>query len=56
MTCDSASFSTVFQSGQWVDDNERQCAMEPHLQRKTYQPLAGLKSGITRPVGQHLTY
>ena len=52
MTCNSISVI----SGWWVDDNERLCTMEPHLQLKRSLPQARLKSGTTRSVGQRLTY
>ena len=39
MICDITSFSTVFSviSGRLVDDNERQCAMEPRLRLRTFR-------------------
>ena len=37
ITYDFTSVSTVLQSYQtWVDDNERLCAMKPHLQLRGY--------------------
>ena len=32
-------------SGQWVDDNERLCAMEPRLQLRRFRLKQGLNSG-----------
>ena len=43
-------------SGRWVGNNERLCAMEPHLRLKRSPPQVGLKLGTTRSVSQHLTY
>ena len=34
MTCDFMSFSKV--PGQWMNDNERLCAMEPSLQSRRF--------------------
>ena len=39
-----------------MGDIESLLAVEPHLQLKRFLPLAGLKSGTTRSVGQRLTY
>ena len=39
-------------SGQWVGDNERLCAVEPHLQLKRSLLHAGLESGTARLAGQ----
>ena len=43
-------------SGQWADDNERLCAIEPHLELKRALPHAGLKLMTARSVGQRLTH
>ena len=42
-------------SGQWADDNERLCAIEPHMVEKIL-PQAELKPGTARSVGQLLTH
>ena len=39
-----------------IGDNERLCAMEPHLQFKRFPPQAGLETESTRSAGQRLTY
>ena len=39
-----------------MGDNERLCAMEPHLCLKRSPPKVRLKAGPTRSAGQHLTY
>ena len=36
MTYDFTSFSTVFQSERWADDNERLRAIEPRLRLKMF--------------------
>ena len=44
MTCDLKSFSTVFQSRRWTDDNESLCAMEACVCRVgKVPPSAGLE-------------
>ena len=43
-------------SGRWVDDNERLCAMKPHLQLKRSSPQAGPELTTARLVGQRLTH
>ena len=43
-------------SGQWVDGNERLCAMEPVLPLKRAFPQAGLELTPDRSVGQCLTH
>ena len=42
MTCDFASFSTVFQ---WSDDNEGLCAMEPRLRLGRFRLERGSNLG-----------
>ena len=42
-------------SGQWADDNERLCAMEPCLQLRIFR-LVGLGLRTDRSVGQRLTH
>ena len=37
-----------------ASENERQCAMEPHLQLERFPESAGLEPRATRPVCQHL--
>ena len=39
-------------SGRWVDDNERLCAVEPHLRWKRSSPLLRLEITTARSVGQ----
>ena len=56
MTCDFTSFSTVFQSGQWTDDNERLYTSEPRLSLKRSPPHVGLEPGTAISVDQRLTY
>ena len=43
-------------SGQWADDNERLCAVEPHLRLKRSSPQTGLELTTARSVGQRLTH
>ena len=43
-------------SARWVGDNERLCAIEPHLQLKRFSPEARLETGTARSAGQHLTH
>ena len=43
-------------SGQWLNSNDRLCAMEPCLQSERFPPQAGLEYGTARSVGQRLTY
>ena len=40
----------------WVGDNERLCAMEPHLRLKRSQPQMGLEPGTARSTGHCLTH
>ena len=59
MTCDFTSFSTVFQSsGQWADDNEMLCAMEPRLWLRRFHVERGSNSDryISRPALNLLSY
>ena len=42
-------------SGQWAGDNERLCAMEPHLPLKRSSPQVRLEPGTARSVDQRLT-
>ena len=53
MTCDFMSFSNSISviSGQRAGDNERLCAMEPHLQMRRSPPQVELEPGTTRSVG-----
>ena len=37
-------------------DNERMCAMEPRDYLQRFSPLAGIKLGTARQVGQRLAY
>ena len=37
-----------------ASENERQCAVEPHLQSERFPQSAGLEPRATRPVGQCL--
>ena len=39
-----------------MDDKERLCAMEPHLQLKGSPPQAGIELGTARSEGQRLTH
>ena len=32
-------------SGRWEDDNERLCAMEPHLRKERFPPRAVIEPG-----------
>ena len=43
-------------SGKWADNNERLCAMEPHLWLRRFLLHVGLQLGTTRLVGQRLTH
>ena len=43
-------------SGRWADDNERLCAMEPHLGLKRPSPHARLKLKNARSVSQGSTH
>ena len=45
-------FSVI--SGCWADENERLCAMEPHLGLERSPPHAGLELKTTRSVDQGL--
>ena len=54
MTWNFTSFSTVI-SGQWADDNERLCAMEPRLRLGRFC-LAGLEPGTDSSVGLPFTH
>ena len=42
-------------SGQWLDDNERLCAMEPDFQSERFPPQAGLEYRTIKSVGQSFT-
>ena len=52
MTCD---FTSVI-LGQWEDDNERLCAMEPRLRLNRSSLQAGLELTTARSVGHRLTH
>ena len=41
-------------SGQWADDNERLCTMEPCLQLRRFCFEQGLNSGTVKSVGSAL--
>ena len=58
---DDLRFNVLFNSisvisGQWADDTERLCAMEPRLRLKRSSPQAGLELTTARLVGQRLTH
>ena len=42
-------------SGQCAGDNERLCAILPHLPLQSSMPQTGLQPGTARSVGQRLT-
>ena len=57
---DDLGFYILFNSisiilGQWLDNNERLCAMEPDFQSERFPPQAGLEHGTVTTVGQCFT-
>ena len=43
-------------SGQWADDNDRLCTVEPRLNLKRSPPETGLEPGTARSLGQRLSH
>ena len=50
------SIAVIHVSGRWMDDNERLCAMEPHLWLRRLPLEQDSEVRITRSGDQHLTH